>query len=380
MNSQKIVILHNIISPYKTELFNALYALRKDLKVVYIAENEHGREWTICRDGLEFPYHIMFAQPAESVSQISLFINTWKCLNEIKPDIVIIDGYSYFSCWAGLFWAKFNGKKIILWSSSTWEDHTRNIIRESVKKIFVSFCNAYNTYGIRSRDYLIRLGAEARHITMIGNVTDTSYYLAQTSALRNERHSLATRLGVAPRNFLYIGRFSSEKNIFMLLKAYRNLKLRGYKDWGLILVGNGPLKEAILAFIKKENLSDVVMPGFIQKEYLPQFFSVSDIFVLPSLSEPWGLVVNEAMAAGLPVLVSTNCGCYPDLVKEGSNGFGFDPNHVDRLAMLIHDFADGKYDLESMGLMSLEIINKYTPQNAAALISKTIDEVNKHDD
>ncbi len=380
MTSPKIVILHNIISPYKTELFNALNTLLGDLEVVYIAENEHGREWTISRDGLKFPYQIMFAQPIESISPILLYTRTWKCLNELNPEIIIIDGYSYSSCWAGLIWAKYNGKRTILLSSSTWEDHPRSFIRESVKKTFVAFCNAFYTYGIRSRDYLIRLGAEAGNITMIGNNTDNSFYFAQTSALKRERHALTKELAVAPHNFLYIGRFAAEKNITMLLKAYREFKLRGDKRWGLILVGNGPLKEEITKFIRAANLSDVLMPGFVQKAYLSQFFAVSDVFVLPSLSEPWGLVVNETMAAGLPVLISTNCGCYPNLVKEGSNGFGFDPNNVDGLAMLMHDFAGGKYDLESMGRMSLEIISKYTPQNAAALISKTIDVVKRYDD
>ena len=348
--------------------------------MVYIAENEFGREWTISRDGLKFPHQVMFEQPAESVSPLSLFKSTWKCLNELQPEILIIDGYTYSSCWAGLIWAKLNGRKTILWSSSTWEDHPRNFIRESVKKTFVAFCDSFNTYGIRSRDYLIRLGAEAGNITMIGNVTDSSFYLAQTSALRRERHSLAMSLAVAPRNFLYIGRFSPEKNIFVLLKAYRDFKLSGHKEWGLILVGSGPLNEEMLDFIKTENLTDVTMPGFVQKTGISQYFAVSDIFVLPSLSEPWGLVVNEAMAAGLPVLVSINCGCYPDLVKEGSNGFGFEPDRADRLAILMRDVADGKYDLESMGRMSLEIISEYTPENAAVLVSKTIDAVKKRDD
>jgi glycosyltransferase involved in cell wall biosynthesis len=182
--------------------------------------------------------------------------------------------------------------------------------------------------------------------------------------------------GFAKHNFLYIGRFSEEKNIIHLLKAFKNLE--NINDWGLILVGNGPQKKDIDDYIKEFSIKNVFMPGFQHKEDIPKFLAVSDIFILPSISEPWGLVANEAMAAGLPVLVSTRCGCHPDLIKEGINGFSFDPYDDNELSELMSGVVNGKFDLKKMGSASLDIIKNYTPDKAAKVILKTIEFVSNY--
>jgi len=113
-------------------------------------------------------------------------------------------------------------------------------------------------------------------------------------------------------NIIYVGRFSKEKNLLFLLSAYKKLNT---DDWGFILVGNGPQYQKLNDFINKNSICNVFLPGFKQKGEIPQYLAVSDVFILASISEPWGLVVNEAMAAGLPVLISKRCGCYSDLIK-----------------------------------------------------------------
>jgi len=114
------------------------------------------------------------------------------------------------------------------------------------------------------------------------------------------------------------------------------------------------------------------MPGFKQKEELPKYLAVSDVFVLPSVSEGWGLVVNEAMAAGLPILISKKCGCSQELVEDGKNGFSFDPQDTNELLRLMLDIADGKYDLKVMGENSLRIINKFKPELVVPMIAQII--------
>ncbi|MDD2889019.1 MAG: glycosyltransferase family 4 protein [bacterium] len=373
----KVLILHNIISPYKTLLFNELYKLYDKITVLYMAETEKNREWNINKDELQFPYEIMFKGALDNVNSLRLIIKTWERLNTINPKVIIIGGYSYITYWICFFWVKVNKKKIILWSASNEEDKNRLFLKEKIKSSFVKNCNAANVYGKRSKDYLAHLGLKENKIFITGNVTNNYFYYNQTINLRKKKEILCNQLKVPFHNFLYIGRFSKEKNLLFLLNAYKRLN---DNNWGLILVGNGPQREEIEKYIADNSIKNIFLPGFKQKEEIPTFFAISDVFVLPSIYEPWGLVVNEAMAGELPVVVSRKCGCYPDIVKDGENGHSFDCFDKDKLYTLMRDIVKGEYDLRKMGECSLKIINNYTPENAAKVIIETINFVLKNND
>jgi glycosyltransferase involved in cell wall biosynthesis len=373
LNSERIGIVHNIISPYKTVLFNELFKICKGIHVIYMAETEGNRDWSIRRDELQFPHEILFDGSLDGVSKSRVAIATWKHLNSLKPDVVIIGGYSYLACWAALFWAKTHKTKTILWSSSNQDDKGRSFLKEKLKSFFVKRCDAADVYGVRSGDYLVRLGMQRNRIFTKGNTTNNAFYYDQTMRLRAKRDLLCERFGIRSHNFLYIGRFSQEKNILHLLDAYR--RVEAADQWGLILVGSGPQRKEIEDYIGKHAIKNVLLAGFRQKEKIPEFLAVSDILVLPSVSEPWGLVVNEAMAAGLPVLVSKRCGCYPDIVRENVNGFAFDPFDETELYGIMRAIVDGRCDLESMGKASLELIDGYSPEKAAKVVARTIEYV-----
>jgi glycosyltransferase involved in cell wall biosynthesis len=370
----KVAIIHNIIAPYKSLLFNELGTICPDLRVLYMAETESDRDWVIRKDFLDFPYDILFKGSLDDVSQVRVAVRTWRWLNQFGPDVVIIGGYNYFACLAGFFWAKVNRKKVILWFDSTEEDKPRIVLKEMIKRLLVKRCDGANAYSQKGKAYLMKLGMEEGRIFVKGNVTDNAFYFHQTMRLKKDRDLLSKKFGVRANNFLYIGRFSPEKNILFLLKVYQKLKTQKC-DWGLILVGNGPERDKINDYINEYNIKDVYMPGFKQKEEMPEYLAVSDVLVLPSISETWGLVVNEAMAAGLPVLVSKRCGCYPDIVKEGVNGFSFEPHDETELHSRMKAIVDGKHDLASMGEASLEIIKDYTPERAARAVSEAIEYV-----
>lgn len=372
MIDNRVMILHNIISPYKTLIFNKLYQQYEDMKVVYISETEAIREWHIDREELHFPHDIMFSGSLENVKQFRAAIRTWKTLQKFNPDIVIIGGYNYVSYLIGFCWAKFKGKRIILWSASNNEDRSRYFLKEKLKSYIVRKFDAANVYGSKSRDYLLKLGIEPRRVFIKGNSTDNKFYSAGTMRHRVCKRRLCREAGLPENNFLFIGRFSQEKNILSLLEAYEKLLTNSITSWGLILVGNGPQRLEIEKYIERHDLKNVHLPGFKQRDDVVRYLAMSDVFILPSISEPWGLVVNEAMASGLPVIVSKNCGCYPDLIKEGANGFSFDPYDIDELSRLMMEFVNGNCDIRGMREQSTEIIKEYTPENAARVLLETI--------
>ena len=160
---------------------------------------------------------------------------------------------------------------------------------------------------------------------------------------------------------------SQEKNIKMLINTFCEVeKNKNSKDWGLIIVGDGPQKEELLKLVNNLELkNDVFFIGAKSWKEVVDFYTISDVFILPSISEPWGLVVNEAMICGLPVIVSKRCGSYWDLVKEGINGFGFDPFNQKELEGIMLKFINNEVDMKKMGEESRNIIKDYTPENAA---------------
>ena len=142
-----------------------------------------------------------------------------------------------------------------------------------------------------------------------------------------------------------------------------------------MLLGDGPLGADLCRLISDLKLhGHVHLPGFVQYRDLPAYYALADVFVHASTTEQWGLVVNEAMAAGLPVIVSNRCGCVPDLVAESKNGFTFDPGSVESLAKLMLDLCRlSKRRLEDMGGESRRIIQGFTPSHFAKGARRAID-------
>ena len=141
-----------------------------------------------------------------------------------------------------------------------------------------------------------------------------------------------------------------------------------------MLCGSGHLEAALRN--QARGIKGIHFPGFVQIEELPLYYGLAATFILPSSHfEQWGLVVNEAMAAGLPVLVSRVCGCAPELVQEGVNGFTFDPDDTEGLARLMWQMSWGEVDLEAMSQASQSIISVWTPGTFAENLFNAIKSV-----
>jgi 1,2-diacylglycerol 3-alpha-glucosyltransferase len=124
--------------------------------------------------------------------------------------------------------------------------------------------------------------------------------------------------------------------------------------------------------VQEQNISGIHFVGWKSHEELPSSYALASCFILPSISETWGLVVNEAMACGLPVLVSRNCGCVPELCHDGQNGYSFDPNLTEGMTKLLLNISSNDRQLPALGKMSREIISTFTPQIWAGAIRDCI--------
>jgi glycosyltransferase involved in cell wall biosynthesis len=246
-------------------------------------------------------------------------------------------------------------------SESTQIDRGRVWWKESVKRKIVSRAQAAFVGGTRHAEYLVTLGMPPERIAFGYDVVDNTHFSSTISdgeALDCSSIGFQLQRG---KYFLSCSRFIAEKNIFGLIEAYWRyvsvLRQRGKSPWPLVLLGDGEQRASIEVEVNRLQLNDlIVLTGYQPYDVLPKYYRHAGVFVLASVSEPWGLVVNEAMASGLPVLVSNRCGCAPDLVVPGHNGFVFDPSDIRSLSVLLERVAEDDCDRHAMGSASLEII------------------------
>jgi glycosyltransferase involved in cell wall biosynthesis len=216
----------------------------------------------------------------------------------------------------------------------------------------------------------LKLGVRYDRIKVCGNVVDNDHF-----AMPRERRNPSLPDGPF---FAAVARFSPEKNLPALLDAYASYAARGVGrgdvPWPLVVCGSGPLDAEIRARADRVAKGQVVFPGFLGYDELPEVYQRAGCFVLPSISEPWGLVVNEAMAAGTPVLVSDRCGCAPDLVRSGENGFVFSPMNVKELIGLMEGItAMPEVERIDMGRCGQKIVASFTPVDWAQKFLELVD-------
>ncbi|RYC70630.1 MULTISPECIES: glycosyltransferase family 4 protein [Spirosoma] len=374
----RILIVHNILwAHYKSSVFQALQRLidlRPDstLMVLQIARNERSRA------GLEanqadaptytYPYELLFDRYLEEVGlqeRSSALLNRARAF---RPDVLLLTGYYDPAQLLLLLWAKATGVRVVMQNESTAADHQRGGWKEQLKRWILSRCDGFFCFGSQSATYLIQLGIAPHKILLRKNSVDNTALRTAYLQARQHRSAQQHSLGIRTRNFVFVGRLIAVKNLKALLNAFADAQAQAEHaaDWGLILLGDGPEKSALLEQAATRGSSDAVhfLPGRPWYQ-VPDVLAISDVLVLPSLSEPWGLVVNEAMACGLPVIVSNRCGCAPDLVRHGENGFVFDPDQPDELTRHLLSFMNGTVDADQLGQSALAHIAPYAPEAVA---------------
>ena len=285
-----------------------------------------------------------------------------KTLRDYKPDAVAIPGWSDKGALAALRWCVNNGKPALLMSESAAHDEPRVWWKEFIKRTLMKLYSSALVGGQRHIDYLVALGMPRDRVFVGYDVVDNKYFARSANEVRSRKEEVRRKYGLAENYFFASARFIEKKNLFALIRAYRDYQnAAGESAWDLVLLGDGPLKSDLRRLISDLGLHDSVMlPGFKQYRELAVFYALANAFVHSSTSEPWGLVVNEAIASSLPVIVSDRCGCVPELVRDGVNGFTFDPKDERELTSRLLALASlPKNERERFAQASREIASRH---------------------
>ncbi len=278
-------------------------------------------------------------------------------LEHVNPDVVAVNGWNNFGSLAAANCCVDRGIPMVVMSESARGDEPRTWWKEIIKRRIVNLYSAALVGGQRHVEYLVELGVPRDRIFTGYDVVDNAYFARRTLEIRNSHlrrgyahlrrgyggqaaFEIRKKYGLPETYFLASARFIEKKNLTRLIRAYAEYRERSQGDepWNLVMLGDGPMRETLNSQLSTLNLhSHVHLPGFKQYDELPVYYALANAFVHPSTTEQWGLVVNEAIASGLPVIVSERCGCAPELVQ--GNGFSFDPMDEHELASLLFKMA-----------------------------------------
>ena len=384
----RLLVIHNTLwAHYKSLLFRKLSeqtATSDTLLVIQIALTEGHRKGLGVPDAsvVGYPFTLLHNGPLEAVSLPARIRGLLTHGLAFKPDVVLLTGYyDPAQLLLGLV-LKLKGCRVVLQSESTSLDNPRTGWREQIKRGFVKLCDGYFCFGTRAADYLIQLGATPSRILVRNNAVVDNAGLRATylAALTNRENELKARQ-LPPKSLIYVGRLIPIKNLTSLIDAFcEACRANPTANWGLILLGEGEQKTILQEQVNALKMNDKVrfLPGCNWQD-VPRFLALANALVLPSQSEPWGLVVNEAMACGLPVLVSDRCGCVDDLVRDGQNGYRFNPNQPDQLTDQIGKLLRSTpADLTRMGTESAWIVEAFNPDSVGKAMYDALVHLSKH--
>jgi glycosyltransferase involved in cell wall biosynthesis len=363
---------NNLWARYKGAIFTKVFAnsARSRVSTAFIQVGET----SIDRKGLggadrsyhQYPYKLLFSQSYEKIPSYKLITTLSADLIRNPSDLVVLPGYHLPEYWAMLLICILRRRKRAVFCDSTALDRAKSRWKEKAKTFFFRRCDGFFCYGSRSKEYVASYGIDPQKI----------YDGCQAAALAHDYDAAAIRSYYASNSFsaassskfLYVGRLAQEKGLFDLLDAFCRVRKQDPAA-SLDLVGSGSLDGELRQRARQLGIeSAVAFLGTKTPEDIGRLLMSSAAMILPSHREPWGLVVNEALSFGCPVVVSDVCGCVPELVRDGVTGYAFPAEDVDALTKAMMSAALLSKNRAEVALQCMDVIAKFTPEQAAAQI------------
>jgi glycosyltransferase involved in cell wall biosynthesis len=290
-----------------------------DCKAIQFSSIDHTNLWDASSDDNNRIITLFEDRPITEIKIKMIQERVFEVLDDIKPEVVILSGWDATPSLLALLWAIRNGRPTVIISESQEHDFKRNFFKELLKKLLLKLIDVAFVGGINQRSYLVKLGFKNENIFEGCDVVDNSFFMEDST------ESEIANLKLPKKYFLTSCRFVQKKNLKLLIKSFSLLSSE-YSDWSLVLAGDGPLRDALEMLVLENNMSDRVhFTGYLGSKEMKHVYAGASCFVLPSTTEQWGLVVNEALATGIPVLCSENVGSAPNLLSELHVGYMFDP-------------------------------------------------------
>ncbi len=379
------VVFENIGGYHAARLLAAYQMCQKrgwEMTAIQITDHQGQHPWGKI-ESLGFPVRTVHSSPDgkrethERLGQSGKLLKS--LLDSLGPNVVAIPGWGFDYSRAALTWCRRNRARAVLMSESKQDDERRTPWKEWLKKqLFVRFFSSAVVGAKSHQQYLSKLGMKDTQIFFGYDVVDNDYF-AKAAKLARDKSGMTRlqSLGIPKRPyFLAMTRLIPRKNVERLVSAFSSYRTDAKVDapWDLVICGSGIQEKVIREVIQANGLDSFVhLPGFIPYEHVGAWYGLASAFIHPAMQEQWGLVINEACAASLPILCSRTVGAASELVREGTNGYLFDPLDTGAIAYALvkmHQLSED--ERLQMGESSARIVAQFTPQHFAEGLMQAI--------
>ena len=279
-------------------------------------------------------------------------------------DALWLHGHNYAANLLALLTAKISGLPVLM-RSETHLGLRRSAIKAAVRRptlgSLYSLCDRFLAIGSNNAAFYRAMGVLEREIFFVPYSVDNDRFIQASTLSVAERGRARSEYDIPVNQpvVLYAAKFTARKRPQDLLYAVEKLRSRGCDGFTVVMAGSGELEGVLKEFCHRKSLSNVIFTGFINQSDLPTLYGISDIFVLPSENEPWGLAVNEAMCAGLPIVVTREVGCVADLVEDGVNGYAMETGDIEGLSVALETLIRDQNLRHRLGAASRERIQQW---------------------
>ena len=350
----RIALLTEIPAPFRLPLFAALAAEPDvDLRVFFLAANDPRRNYPSYP--LDFPAEVLPGKDVMARGRwLVVNVGVLGRLRRFRPDLVLVGGWNQPAFWQALLHARTARVPLVVWVESTARDERAGRgPAEAAKRAVVRSAAAFVVPGRAAEEYVRGLGA--KEVAVAPNAIDLGIFGERTE----RRAEIRAQLGLDRVTFLCVSRLSPEKGVDVLVRAFDGV------PGELALVGDGPDRERVAALAGP----NVRLLGRVERDELVDWYAGADAFVMPSRSETWGMAMQEAAAAGLPLVASEAPGAGYDLIEDGVNGFRVPVEDVDALRAALVRVATDDAFRERARPRTLELARGYTPEAWAEAVA-----------
>ncbi|HXH41304.1 MAG TPA: glycosyltransferase [Thermoanaerobaculia bacterium] len=287
-------------------------------------------------------------------------------------------GWGSVSALLGILTCRLAGIPFFLYGDSSFpppETTMRRRVRARMLRFLFRNTTGFMVSGALNADYYRHYGADPGHFFLLPWAVDNERFAEASRFAPEEREEMRERFGIRPGQavFVFSAKLVERKDPMTLLRAFEQIPDRDRA--AVLFLGDGVLRQPLETYAREHGLPNAHFAGFVNQSELPKYYGMSDVFVLPSIYEPRGAVINEAMACGLPVIVTDRCGSIGDIVLEGENAFIYPAGDAASLAASMARLINDKALRERMARRSVEIIGAWTFQRGVEGVKAALDHI-----